>query len=75
MYDTFYHDTNWHTLIMCMHLDNTRAVERLSCVHYFVVPNLSAVAVGFYVVMDDVSDWKSIEIEFTRRAGSFVAIK
>jgi hypothetical protein len=73
VYDTWYFDDkSWHTLIACMrHSDNVSPLK-LSCVHYFVVPELKAVAYGRYMAMADVTDWKCIESEFRKQALSFL---
>jgi hypothetical protein len=45
---------------------------KLTCVHYFVVPEIKAIAYGRYMAMADVGDWKRIESEFRKQALSFL---
>jgi hypothetical protein len=73
VYDTWYlDDSSWRTLISCTHYSESRTPLKLSCVHYFVVPELNAVAHGGYMAMADVSDWKRIEKEFRERVLSYL---
>jgi hypothetical protein len=73
VYDTWYFDDeSWHTLIACMRESGNSTPNKLTCVHYFVVPEIKAVAYGRYMVMADVSDWKRIETEVRKLALSFV---
>jgi hypothetical protein len=73
VYDTWYFDDLLaHTLISCMHASTNRTANKISCVHYFVVPELNAIAYERYMVMADVSDWSHIETEIRKRILSYV---
>lgn len=73
VYDTWYFDDrSWQTMIACMRHTDTTSPVKLSCVHYFVVPELEAVAAGIYTSTADLTQWKHIEAEFRHRALSFL---
>ena len=72
VYDTWYFDDHWQTLIACMRQSGSPSPLKITCVHFFMVPELKAAANGRYFVMSDVADWKRIETEFRREALSAV---
>jgi hypothetical protein len=72
VYDTWYYDDrSWQTMIVCMRHTDTTSPLKLSCVHYFVVPEFKAVASGIYTTTTDLTQWEHIEAEFRNRALSF----
>jgi hypothetical protein len=55
-------------MIACMRHTDTASPLKLYCVHYFVVPELKAVAQGTYMTTADLTQRKHIEAEFRNRA-------
>ena len=73
VYDTWYFDDkSWTTLISCARRTNDKIPNQLTCLHYFVVPELKATVYARYFVMADVSDWKHIEHEVRKLALSYI---
>jgi hypothetical protein len=73
VYDTWYiDDKSWRTLIVCMRHSNNVSPLKLTCVHYFVVPEMKTIAYGRYMATADVADWKRIEDAFRKQALSFL---
>ena len=73
VFDTWYFDDkSWNTLISCARGSANKTANKITCVHYFVVPELKATVYARYFVMADVSDWKHIEHEVRKLASSFI---
>ena len=73
VYDKWYVDKKtWGTLIACMHHSSNNSPLKLSCVHYFVVPELKAVAHVGYSCTDDLSNWRFIEDQVRARISTYV---
>jgi hypothetical protein len=72
LFDTWYfEDVSWRSMIACRRQSDSKSPLKLSCMHYFVVPELRAVAVGWVMATEDVAEWRRIEGEFRNRALSF----
>ena len=72
LFDTWYFDdASWKSMIACRRMSDSKSPMKLLCKHYFVVPELRAVAVGWVSATEDVAEWRRIEGEFRRRALSF----
>ncbi len=73
VYDTWYFDAGLeHTLISCMTDSKSKNALKISCIHYFVVPELKAIAYQRYVTMEDVADWDAIESGIRREVFSYL---
>lgn len=73
LFDTWYFDDErWTTLIACARQSANRTPNKISCIHYFTVPELKTVVYVRYIVMADVSDWKRIEAEARKVAVSYI---
>jgi hypothetical protein len=72
LFDTWYFDdASWQSMIACRRTSDSKSPRMLVCKHYFVVPELRAVAVGWVIATEDVAEWQRIEGEFRRRALSY----
>jgi hypothetical protein len=73
VYDTWYFDDkSWNTLISCARGSTNKTANKITCVHYFVVPEFKAMVYARYFVIADVSDWKHIEHEVRKLALSYI---
>jgi hypothetical protein len=72
VFDTWYVDNvSWRTVIACMRMSGSPNLMELSCVHYFLVPEIGAMAHGRYMANADVADWKKIETEVRSLTSSY----
>lgn len=72
VYDTWYFDEQWNTLISCMRDSQSKDPAKIDCVHYFVVPELRAVAYARTFTITDVTDWNQLQDVFRARALSYI---